>query len=112
MTTEQHDNSYGERTILRVIVLIGSLVGIGVFIIPHVDHAARISAVGFVLIVIWVLVLVVGGIWASRIRRHYCCPKCGERLPMLAPEADTNYQHRFHCLACDVIWTTDIYRED
>jgi hypothetical protein len=43
MTTQQHDKDYGERTIYRVIILIGALMGVGVFIIPNVstDFTAR-----------------------------------------------------------------------
>lgn len=112
MATEQHDKNYGERTIVRVIVLIGALMGIGVFIIPNVGYGPKISTAGYVLIAIWCVVLLVGSVWASRVQRRYHCPKCGARLPMLRPEASTKYQHRFHCESCDVTWTTDIYRED
>jgi predicted RNA-binding Zn-ribbon protein involved in translation (DUF1610 family) len=109
MTTEQHDKDYGERTIYRVIILIGALMGVGVFIIPNVEYGPKVSKAGWVLITIWLAILVVGGVWAGRVQARYHCPKCGARLPMLRLEKSTNYQHRFHCPTCDVIWTTDVY---
>jgi hypothetical protein len=108
MATERHDKEYGERTILRVIVLIGALMGVGVFIIPNVEYGPKVSPTGWVLISIWCVILIVGTIWAGRVRRRYRCPLCGAHLPMLPPEAATKYQHRFHCPTCDVIWTTDV----
>ena len=108
MATERHDKEYGERTILRVIVLIGALMGVGVFILPNVGYGPKVSPAGWVLITIWSVILVVGTIWVGRVGRRYRCPHCGAHLPMLRPEAATKYQHRFHCPTCDVIWTTDV----
>jgi hypothetical protein len=108
MATERHDKVYGERTLLRVIVLIGALMGVGVFIIPNVEYGPKVSPTGWVLIAIWSVILVVGTVWASRVQRRYRCPQCGAHLRMLRPEAATKYQHRFHCPTCDVIWTTDV----
>jgi hypothetical protein len=112
MATERHDKEYGERTILRVILLIAALMGVGVFIIPNVEYGPKISPVGWVLISIWSMILIVGTIWAGRVQRRYRCPQCGAQLPMRHPEAATKYQHRFHCPKCDVIWTTDVYDGD
>ena len=112
MATEHHDKDYGKRTIFRVIILIGALMGVGVFIIPNVEYGPKVSTTGWVLIAIWSVILVVGTVWAGRVRSRYRCPKCGAQLPMLRPEASTKYQHRFHCPTCDVIWTTDVYVGD
>ena len=112
MASEQHDKDYGERTIVRVITLIGLLIGVGVFIIPNVEYGPKVSKAGWVLITIWSVILVVGGVWAGRVQRRYRCPKCGAQIPMLRPEASTKHQHRFHCPTCDVIWTTDVYAGD
>jgi hypothetical protein len=108
MATERHDKEYGERTIVRVIVLIGALMGVGVFIVPNVEYGPKVSRTGWVLIAIWSVILVVGTVWAGRVQRCYRCPQCGAPLPMLRPEAATKFQHRFHCPTCDVIWTTDV----
>lgn len=108
MAAERHDKEYGERTILRVFVLFGALMGVGVFITPNVEYGPKVSATGWVLITIWSAILVVGTVWAGRVQRRYRCPQCGAHLPMLPPEAATKYQHRFHCPTCDVVWTTDV----
>ncbi len=112
MSTEPHDKAYGERTIVRVITVIGALMFVGVFMIPTVIEPPKFSPVGYVPMVVWGLVLVVGTVWACRVQYRYCCPKCGTRLPPLPPEASTKYQHRFHCKTCDVVWTTDVYVGD
>ena len=109
MATEQHNKDYGKRMVVRAIVLIGALMGLGVFIIPSVERWPAVSTAGWVLISIWCVLLVVGTVWAARVQLNYRCPKCGARLPMLRPETSTRYQHRFYCTACDVIWTTDVY---
>jgi hypothetical protein len=93
MPTEQHDKDYGERTLYRVIIIIGALMGVGMFIIPSVQYGPKISTAGWVLIVIWCVILVVGTVWGCRVQRRYRCPKCGAHLPMLRPEAATKYQH-------------------
>jgi hypothetical protein len=77
MATERHDKEYGERTLVRVIVLIGTLMGVGVCIIPNVDYGPRVSPTGWVLIVTWSVILVVGTVWAGRVQRRYRCPRCG-----------------------------------
>src|SRR5947209_8030341 len=100
MATEQHDTEYGKRTIYRVLILIGALMGVGVFIIPRVVDVAKVSATGWVLIALWCVILVVGTFWAGRVQRRYRCPQCGAPLPMLRPEASTKYEHRFHCPTC------------
>jgi DNA-directed RNA polymerase subunit RPC12/RpoP len=112
MAAEQHDKDYGYRTMVRVIVLISALMLVGAFIVPNVEYGPKVSPIGWVLITIWSVILVVGTIWASRVQRRYRCPRCRAQLPMLRPEASTKYQHRFHCPACDVIWTTDVYVGD
>jgi hypothetical protein len=112
MAKEQEDKEYGGRTIGRVIVLAGALMGIGAFIIPNVERGPQVSTAGWVLIAIWCVVLVVGTVWAGRVQRRYRCPKCGAQLPMLRPEASTRFQHRFHCQTCDVTWTTNVYAQD
>ena len=112
MAVEQHDKDYGERTITRVIVLFGALIGIGVFIIPNVECGPKISTAGCVLIAIWSAILVAGVIWGTRVQRRYNCPKCGTGLPMSRTEAATKHQHRFHCKTCDIVWTTDVYDGD
>ena len=112
MAVEQHDKDYGERTMPRVIVVIGALIGVGVFIIPNVQHGPKISTAGYVLIAIWSAILVAGVIWGTRVQRRYQCPKCGTHLPLLPTEAATRYQHRFHCKTCDIIWTTDVRQGD
>jgi len=112
MRVEQHDKAYGKRTIKRVIVVIAALIGIGVFMIPTVFGGPRITTVGYILIGVWGFVLAIGVIWAARVRSRYYCPRCGAHLPPLESDASTNYQHRFQCTACDVIWTTDVYTGD
>ena len=112
MAAEQHDNDYGYRTLVRVIVLMVALGLVGVFILPNVEHGPKVSPTGWVLIAIWSVILVVGTIWANRVQSRYRCPQCGAHLPMLRPEAATKYQHRFHCPTCDVIWTTDVSAGD
>jgi hypothetical protein len=110
--TVEHDKTYSGRTIVRVIVLIGLLIGIGAFIIPNVDYGPKVSKAGWVLISIWTSVLVIGGLWVGRVQANYHCPKCGARLPMLPVEVSTKFQHRFWCETCDVVWTTDVYSAD
>ena len=112
MAVEQHDKDYGERTMTRVIVVIGALIGVGVCILPNVESGPKISTAGYVLIAIWSAILVAGVIWGTRIQRRYHCSKCGTHLPRLRTEAATRYQHRFHCKACDIIWTTDVHEGD
>jgi len=112
MPAEKHDKEYGERTIYRVIIVIGALMGVGVLIVASLEKGPPLSTIRWVLISIWCAILVVGTVWACRVQHCYCCPKCGARLPMLRPEASTKSQHRFHCPACDVIWTTDVYSGD
>jgi DNA-directed RNA polymerase subunit RPC12/RpoP len=108
MAIEQHDKEYGNRTLYRAMVLIASLMGIGVFIIPLLEKGGKLSIAGYVLITIWCVVLVIGTRWAGQVQRNYRCSKCGAHLPMLRPEASTKYQHRFHCVHCDITWTTDV----
>lgn len=112
MAMERYDKEYGGRTIVRVILLIGALIGVGVFIIPNVEYGPKVSPIGWALISIWGVILVVGTVWAGRVQSRYRCPQCGAQLPMLRPESSTNYQHRFQCSTCDVIWTTDVYVGD
>jgi predicted RNA-binding Zn-ribbon protein involved in translation (DUF1610 family) len=112
MATEQHDQEYGNRTITRVFILIGVLIGLGIFIIPNIEPGPKLSLTGWILAAVWCVTLVVGISWGTRLQRHYHCPKCGAKLPMLPLEAATKHQHRFHCQSCEVIWTTDVYSGD
>lgn len=112
MAQERHDAEYGDQKLLRVSVLIVALMGLGLCIAPNLSTGAGISPGLWVLIVLWVGVLVIGGIWVGRVQSTYRCRQCGRRLPMLPTEAATKYQHRFRCPSCEVIWTTDIYDGD
>ena len=115
MAKEQHDNEYGNQTILRVGILIVALMVVGVptaFIPGIIDYGPKVSPMGWVLVSMWTLILIIGTIWVVRVQRCYHCPKCGVHLPMLRPEKSTKYQHRFYCATCDVTWTTDVYRGD
>jgi DNA-directed RNA polymerase subunit RPC12/RpoP len=112
MATERHDRGYGERTLVRVITVIGALMFVGVFAIPTVIEPPKITPIGYAILAIWGLVLVVGTVWTCRVQYRYHCSKCGAHLPPLPSEAKTKHQHRFHCKACDVIWTTDVYVGD
>lgn len=87
MSTEKHDTAYGERTILRVIILIGALMGVGVFIIPNVEYGPKVSPLGWGIIALWSVILVAGTIWAGRVQRRYHCPECssGSRHQTPAP---------------------------
>src|SRR5580704_12097854 len=42
--------------------------------------------------------------------RHFRCPKCGARLPVLktAVQTDRRPRLRFQCLECDIIWDTGL----
>jgi hypothetical protein len=112
MPVEQHDKNYGERTIYRVLIVMGALMGFGVLMLAGVKDSPPVTTTGWVLISIWSAILIIGTVWACRVQTRYRCPKCGARLPMLRPEASTKYEHQFHCSACDVIWTTNVHVGD
>ena len=109
---EKRDKEYGYRTIKRVFALIFALMVIGVFIVPTVVLPGHFTSAGYVVAAIWLMVLVAGTTWTCRVQYRYRCPQCGAHLPPLPTDASTRRQHRFHCSACDVIWTTDIYGDD
>ena len=85
MATEQHDKDYGDRTMYRAIILISALMLVGMCIIPNVAYGPKVSTAGRILTTIWVVILVVGGVWAGRVQRRYRCPKCGAQLRCFAP---------------------------
>lgn len=109
MAQERHDSEYGDQKLLRVSVLIVALLGVGLCIAPNLDRSTGITPALGGLMGLWVLILIVGGIWVGRVQARYRCPQCGRHLAMLKTEATTKFQHRFHCPTCAVIWTTDVY---
>ena len=112
MSQERHDAEYGDQKLLRVSVLIVALMGVGLCIAPQLGASAGMTPGLWILIALWMLILVGGGIWVGRVQSEYRCRLCGRRLAMLPTQAATKYQHRFHCPTCDVVWTTDVYDSD
>ena len=60
MATERHDPEYGNRTWGRVVLLIVALMGIGALLIPNVSYGPKVTSFGWVLLMVWLVVLVVG----------------------------------------------------
>ena len=112
MPVEKRDEEYGYRTLTRVFALIFSLMFVGVFIIPTAVTPGHFTPAGYVVAAIWLMILVFGSIWGARVRSSYRCPGCGASLPPLKPEKSTNYEHRFLCESCDIIWTTGVHEGD
>jgi hypothetical protein len=112
MPIEKRDEEYGHRTLTRVLALIFSLMVIGVFIIPTAVKPGHLTPAGYVIGTIWLIVLVVGTIWCNRARSTYRCLGCSASLPPLKSEKSTNYEHRFLCERCDIIWTTGVHEGD
>jgi hypothetical protein len=112
MPIEKRDEEYGYRTLIRVFALIFSLMFVGVFIIPTAVTPGHFTPAGYVVAAIWIIVLVVGTIWCARVRATYRCPGCGASLPPLKSEKSTDYEHRFLCECCDIVWTTGVHEGD
>ena len=59
---------------------IGALIGVGLPIIPNVEHGLKFTTKGWMLLSIWSVILVAGAIWAGMVQRRYRCPKCGAHV--------------------------------
>jgi len=112
MAVEQRDEEYGGRTLSRVLVLIFALMFVGLMAIPTIIEPRHFTPAGYVVSAIWLVLLLAGTIWCTKVRSTYRCPKCGAQLPALEAEPGSNFEHRFFCGSCDIIWTTGVHEGD
>ena len=95
-----------------VIVLIVVLMALGGLLLLVIGQPPKWNIAGFVVLGGWLLVLVLGTAWLMKAAKRYNCPQCGAQLPRLAPEASANYEHRFLCKRCDILWCTGVHDTD
>ncbi len=112
MPQEQRDEEYGYQTLVRVFGLLAALLFVGAMAIPTVIEPGHFTPAGYVVTVVWVAILVGGVISCGKVKADYRCPKCGTRLPPMQTQGSTKYEHRFHCQACDIVWTTGVHEGD
>ena len=109
MSMEKRDDKYLYRTLTRVLILIFALLSVGLLIIPTVITPGHFTPAGYFVATIWWFIFLAGAVWCLRVKCAYRCRTCGMRLPALKPEGKTGYEVRFHCAACDTIWSTGVY---
>lgn len=112
MPTERKDEEYGYRTLAGLVGMMVVLGAVTLLFIPAAGDPPQVTAAAVVVGIIWLAVLLVGTVQLSRINSPYRCPQCGADLPPLPLEKSTDYEHRFHCPHCDVLWLTGSHQGD
>ena len=111
---ERHDENYGPRTLGLVLGFMGLTIPFMIYLSTqsygdesdkHLTTAGWIAFVGFFVSVIVALLLV------HLFCRGYRCRLCGRKLPPIPFDQTPKREHRFHCIHCDVVWTTDVFDE-
>ncbi len=112
MPREQKDEEYGYQKLAGFFTLFLLLSVVGGLFLLVAGLPPRLGAGSVVLGVAWFVVLIVGVVQMGKVSTGYKCPQCGTPLPQLPAEKATDYEHRFLCKQCDVLWVTGVHEGD
>ena len=112
---ERKDNEFGYKKLLRGLLFVGGCIPFAIWVASQAygnENDKHLSTSGWIGIAALGLYTVLFFVFSPRPEDRYRCPTCGVHLKMRPSGETPKREYQFLCMACDILWRTDVFEGD